>query len=444
MPTLTVFTASPWEHALSLLRFRAPAESLGWRVIVGKEEGGAIYPERVAQADVVLIQRDFPRFYPEYRQVMAQARRLGKTVIYDLDDLLLALPEEHPACNAHRDALGGMLAALLEADRVVLSSPVLRDVLYPLRPDAVVWPTVLPDDIWQPHVRMEPPEGRRVILGYAGGSTHSPDVEMISPVLARLLDAYPQVELRFWGVAPPEKVAGHLRVHHVRQEVGSYRDFADSLLGAKVHIWMAPLQDGVFNRCKSLIKFWEYSALGGAAVYSRVEPYTRIVQDGENALLAAGLKEWETALRQLIEDASLRKRLAHEARATLDARGWLSLHMADWERIYTNPAAGVQLSPVNEVLARFAEQVQTRSIERHIEALHHIEQIAEYRMRLLEREQQLAECERQLVERSRQVADIFGSRSWRVLQRLNKWRHWDFSPLEPPPSLDDLMRGNRP
>jgi len=444
-PALVVYTTAPWRHALSVLRFRAPAEALGWRVLPGKEGADTIFPARVAQADAVLIQRDFPRFYDAYQQVVALAHRLNKPLIYDLDDLLLALPEEHPACRTYQDALGGMLTALLQADRVAVSSSVLLETLRPLRPDAVLWPTVLPDSIWAAHAQAGVQDDHSITLGYVGGATHVPDVDMLSPVLSRLLDAFPRITIRFWGVAPPPALGAHPRVRHVQQEVQSYRKFAASLRNSGVDIWIAPLRDTLFNRCKSAIKFWEYSALGGAAVYSRMEPYSQVVREGENGLLAAGAAEWEAALRRLIEDAPLRARLSQGARATLNARGWLRFHLAAWEALYTAPppGTGVPQPVVGQVLLRFAAQVQARSVERHVETLGLLEQIAAYRTQLTECTHQLTERSRQLTERTRQLAEIFNSRSWRTLQRLNKWRRLDFAPLEPPPSLEDLMRENR-
>ncbi len=445
MPTLVIFTTVPWNHALSVLRFRAPAELLGWRLVQGKEGVDDVYPERVEEADVVLVQRDFPRFYPAYHRVIESARRWNKPLIYDLDDLLLALPREHPNRQDYQDALGGILQVLLEADRVILSSSLLRDVLSPLRPDTSVWPTVLPDEIWRRHARRTVEYGEKIALGYIGGESHSPDLEMLSPVLIRLLGAYPSLELHFWGSAPPVEIREHPRVKYIQNEKHAYQDFAASLETVSAHIWLAPLRSSLFNRCKSAIKFWEYSALGGAGVYSRLEPYTQVVRDGENGLLASTPDEWESALRRLIENPALRMSLADGARSTLDEYGWLHHHLGDWERLYVSPIANSQKgSPLfTQMLQCYAKQVQERSESRHHEALelssayqalaqdHQLlEQAYQTLRQLLEAQYDYA---RRLEARSAQLEEILHSRSWQLLQRIHKWRHLDFSPLEPPP-----------
>ncbi len=462
-PALLVFTTVPWEHALSVLRFRAPAEALGWRVLSGKEGTQDVYPERVSQADVVLVQRDFPRFYPAYRKVVTLAHQQHKPLVYDLDDLLFALPETHPSRDAYVDTLGGMLEALLEADRVVLSTPFLRDLLRPLRPDAIVWPTLLPEGVWEaPHITS--PNDKPVHLGYIGGNTHGPDVAVVAGVLLRLLDAYPMLEAHFWGGTPPEGLDAHPRVRHIQPEMDSYYEFAASLKKIPEHIWLAPLQVNLFNRCKSAIKFWEYAALGGAGVYSRMEPYTQVVRDGENGFLASDSGEWEMALRSLLDEPDLRSRIAHEARATLRSEGMLGAHLSAWEKIYTSsplPGARRTSSDLMQMFSLFSRQVQERSEECHQNAiaLRHLEthnahlkkNIQELEMHnarqaktiqeLLASLNALYSYAHQLEIRSAQLDEILHSRSWQVMQRLHKLRRLDFSPLEepslPPDSPED-------
>ena len=58
----------------------------------------------------------------------------------------------------------------------------------------------------------------------------------------------------------------------------------------------------------------EYSALGIPAIYSKVQPYTFVVEDMENGLLAENTKEsWESKLTLAIEDESLREKIIENA-----------------------------------------------------------------------------------------------------------------------------------
>ena len=61
---IVAFTAYAWNHALVMLRIVRPLQQAGLGLIHGNELD-KVYPERVSLADIVLIQRDFPRFTNE-------------------------------------------------------------------------------------------------------------------------------------------------------------------------------------------------------------------------------------------------------------------------------------------------------------------------------------------------------------------------------------------
>ena len=86
MKKLVVFTSDPWDSALAHLRFRAPAEFAGWQVNQGYD-GGRVFVNQIAEADVVLIQRDLPRYTEVYRQAVSTAREYHKPLVYEIDDL---------------------------------------------------------------------------------------------------------------------------------------------------------------------------------------------------------------------------------------------------------------------------------------------------------------------------------------------------------------------
>ncbi len=95
MTTIAAYTPYRWDHALVVLRLAGPCAAAGVTVLRGTD-GSTVRPELVSQADLVLIQRDFPRDTAGYTQVTAAARAHGKPIIFDLDDLLLELPPDHP------------------------------------------------------------------------------------------------------------------------------------------------------------------------------------------------------------------------------------------------------------------------------------------------------------------------------------------------------------
>jgi len=50
----------------------------------------------VGESDIVFLQRDIGKFHDQYEQLVELAHRHNKPVIFDLDDLLIGLPKDHP------------------------------------------------------------------------------------------------------------------------------------------------------------------------------------------------------------------------------------------------------------------------------------------------------------------------------------------------------------
>src|SRR6185295_2623792 len=100
------------------------------------------------------------------------------------------------------------------------------------------------------------------------GHTHAADLAMIAPALLRLLQRYgDRVRIHFWSGTPPPALEGLAQVTWTPMHILSYAEYAATLQQQRIDICLAPLRDNLFNRCKSAIKFIEYSALGVAGVY---------------------------------------------------------------------------------------------------------------------------------------------------------------------------------
>jgi glycosyltransferase involved in cell wall biosynthesis len=352
MKPLTVvgFTAYPWEHILPILRLSEPLRLAGIELIHGNEME-EIEPERVSQADLVVIQRDFPRWETAYRQIVTVARAEGKLIIYEADDLLLELPEDHPdrPINYYSRALLPMLRAILEADAVTASTRFLCDYLRPFNPNISLLPNYLADSIWplspppNPPItdggRVRPSPAAPIVIGYMGTTSHTADLEILSGVFRELLEQYgDKIALRFWGIQPPSEVSGLPNVEWIPLHILSYTQFVEYFAAQTCDIFVAPLTDSRFNQSKSPLKFLECSALGVPGVYSRVAGYEIVVNHGENGFLASTPSEWAACLRQLIDQPDLRIRMGMQAYQTVVQNWRLSSHAHEWLNVYIKTA----------------------------------------------------------------------------------------------------------
>lgn len=356
--TLVLYHSENWENPVVHLRVRAPAAAAGWQVVAGNAWAAGqlteCRPEAVDQADAVLIQREFPRFTAAFDAVLARARAAGKPVLYELDDLLLELPRDHPGWRYHARSRPALLRAVLAADAVLVSTAPLADYLRPFNPNVRVWPNCWDAALWP----LVPPAvgdpAAPVVIGYVGTHTHGPDVAQIGPVLRRVLERHAgRVRVRFLGgTPPPPEVAGRPDVAWEQFARLDYADYARALRTEQLDIALAPLRDEPFNRCKSAIKYLEYSALGAAGVYSRLPPYAAVVASGQTGWLASAPADWEAALEALITQPEQRLSLAAAAQADLQARWRLTDRAAEWAAGLTATATRAAPAAGEEALRR--------------------------------------------------------------------------------------------
>jgi len=293
--SLVAYTTNSWESPLATLRLVGPASEAGLRLLRGSEMQ-QIDLEQVNQADLVVVQRDFPRRVEAYAQVVNRAHSEGKPVLFDLDDLLLELPDGNPdrASHYYNEALFPMLDAICQADAITTSTPPLASYLARFNPRVFLLPNYLNDRLWRLRAPHRAGPHTAIVLGYMGGGSHLPDLQAVAPALFNIARRYSErVLLHFLGAEPPPELLRLPNVAWTPAKTYDYAAFAADFVQHDYDVFFAPLKDNLFNRCKSPIKFLEYSAAGVPGVYSNLETYNSVVRHGENGFLAANLDEWE-------------------------------------------------------------------------------------------------------------------------------------------------------
>ncbi|MHB8194001.1 MAG: glycosyltransferase [Bellilinea sp.] len=373
-----VFYSNFFEDACAYLRVLGPLKRLGIDIITGKEESGVIHPERVGSGDLVLLQRDFPRDFIVFEKIINLSRRNQKPVVFELDDLLFMLPENHPARINHHytEALLPMLDALGEVDCITVSTAKLKEILSPYKKEIFVLPNYFDDSIWKLRTPVIKKPDEPVVIGFMGTETHQPDIEYVAPALEKILKQHSEkVLIYFWGVKPARKLTDYPQVIWIPAKTYNYLEFAKYFQTQYSDIFIAPLVDNAFNSAKSPLKFLEYSALGTPGVYSRIEPYQQVIVHGENGFLASSLDEWEENIHLLINNQELRLQLAVNAQTTIRDNWLLSKNMSIWQETYDSLKAlkkGENSSINNELIRsitlqnyhlhqRIKEQAETKA-----------------------------------------------------------------------------------
>lgn len=371
---IAVYSLEEGHHACAVLRQTAPlrrlAGDLEFRWGCAMTDGRfVIDPEAASGADLVILQRFFPMegTWPFIDTLL----RSGIPVVYDTDDLLLHVPAENPNGKFAEARVPFIEKTLRSVAAVTVPTEELAKEILPYNPNVSVLPNLLDEEIWtgerngKTATRGPGGEGMAVI-GYSGTPTHGADLEPVETAFEIIADRYRgKVGFLFFGCA----------TERMKRLTGasflgfrpSYMEYAEALRGVKIDIAVAPLADNRFNRCKSNIKWLEYSACGIAGVYQDLPPYNGSVSHGRTGLLAGGrVQDWVDALDRLIRNPEERAQIGDEARAevlknhTLTARGsrYLDVYREIVERharaggkrrgkpVPTEQAAGAAPSPV--------------------------------------------------------------------------------------------------
>jgi glycosyltransferase involved in cell wall biosynthesis len=331
---IAVFSLELPHYACALLRVLLPARAAGVELVWAAQSDGvnyAINEDAIQGCDLILVQRAFPQAgtWPLIERLLTSSMPL----VYELDDLLLALPDAHPLKARFALCEPYVLKLLGRADLVTVSAPALARALAPLTKRIEVIPNALPEALW----RLRPParrvRGAPVRVGFAGTESHLPDLELIEPALEEIAKKYKEkIELLFYGCVTAR--LGALAQARVLPFAEDYAAYCRGLPRLGLHIGLAPLLDSPFNRCKSDVKWQEYAACGAAGVYARLDPYRESVRPGQTGLLAeADPAAWLEAIERLISDPELCMRISQASQAQL-AAATLSQRAADFARVW--------------------------------------------------------------------------------------------------------------
>ncbi len=294
--------------------------------------------EELLAADLIVVQRQHD---PRLLALLGEARAAGRTVVYEIDDLLHELPPDNPVAALYPPGspqLEGIEAFVRAAHGVTVSTPELADAYRGLNANVHVLPLCI-DFALRDWTTRPPRAGGRVVVGWSGGATHVGDLRPLAGAVRRALAAEPALDFavystpglgawvaRDWGL-PPERL-----------KVLPWRDFSAFPAGlAEFDIGLAPLADSAFNRAKSNAKLLEYGAWSIAAIASPVAPYARTLVQGVDGLFAADEDAWCDAILALARDPARRAALgaALHAKVRRDydlAHEWMRWPLT-WARI---------------------------------------------------------------------------------------------------------------
>ncbi len=274
-------------------------------------------------------------FYsPEEASSMFYHRdKYNKKVIIDLDDNYLDVAESHPLYDKLKPTKKdrAFTSTILSfADVITVSTEPLKQRLnehlkkvYNLEKKIVVLPNMNNYRDWD--FKPAKKYSDKVVIGYSGSNSHYDDLKMVFPAIAKIMDKYPHVYFESMGALGKENLelftcfSDNAKTRcDILPSTWTFDEYPKHLASMKWDIGIAPLVDTAFTRCKTPIKFFEYSIYKIPTIASRVYPYyvysfNREIIDNEKTGILCKPSEWFDALEKLILDKDLRETIGQNA-----------------------------------------------------------------------------------------------------------------------------------
>lgn len=303
---------------LEAMQNEGVAEGKAHNILLGMRELEQFKP------DTLIVQR---RYSEPFQHWASRIRKLSNVfTVYELDDYILNVPlKNHHSRDFKAEINKQLRKTLTYFDRFVVSTAPLAEALSDMHPEIVVVNNKLPVNWWGNLLSLRQ-QGKKPRVGWAGGSSHTGDLEMIVDVVKEFAD---KVEWVFLGMCPA-KLRPYVHEIHYGVDITLY---PAKLASLNLDLALAPVEDNIFNTCKSNLRLMEYGACGIPVICSDVEcyrgdlPVTRI----RNRFI-----DWRDAIQMHLNDPDASARMG-EALQLAIRRDWMLTgdNVREWSKAWS-------------------------------------------------------------------------------------------------------------
>lgn len=330
----------------------------GFKSYYDARRGSVLDAEPFDWADIVVFNRHYNIGTNTIKNIINYCRQNGVKTIYETDDLLQGLDNVNPMFQDMQGHISQVRMMASEVDVCTTTGKELQNELLKLNPNVEILPNCVDPKKWKKRKG-----GKKVRVGWAGGSSHTADMFVIIDVIKEL-----QQELDFefviFGLAakPWDEHVNRLKKRHAEQTKDYPKmkpapwyekivaldeklkelewthepfvplpEFNKKLSDINLDIGLCPIVDTKFNRCKSAIKFYEYAMVNTCTVASKIPPY-----EGEvNCCVKNKHNKWKAKLRLLIQDKKIRDFLTAEQREWVLKNRDIRNNIYKWQKVYS-------------------------------------------------------------------------------------------------------------
>lgn len=269
----------------------------------------------------------------------------GCKLVLDIDDALWEMQDDNYAYNVYKkggEALRNFTLICGEVDYITTTSNYLKNVICryaKVDHDRVkVFPNYIDLDVYSHRSPFK--DAHEIVLTHFGSTSHFKDLEEreFRDGIDRVMKEYPNVKFRTIGAMIPEyrrlwgeryeNAFGDIDVHKwVKNKFPAFMDDTD--------IMVVPLEENIYTRSKSSIKFLEASSAVKPGVWQDIRQYQEVVNNGHNGYLARTARQWYESIKKLIDNKEHRRQVGQNAFDTL--KDWtIQGHIKDYLEWFTS------------------------------------------------------------------------------------------------------------
>jgi glycosyltransferase involved in cell wall biosynthesis len=279
---------------------------------------------RVAQADGVYIHLHVCPIGPPWLEWLTC--RLASAVVYDIDDMVHLLPTSDANAGAGRFKSSDRYFLLMRLARhVITCTPTLDLLVRQFNPRTTDISSTINTSTYEPVNSYS--NARELVLGWSGSHSTAPYLHLLDGVLRRLAVLVP---FRLLVMGPSA-----FNMPGVCVEVVPWSVSAEITTLQRMDIGLYPLPDDDWVQGKSGLKALQYMALAIPVVATAVGCNDRVVSQGQTGYLVRTEDEWLDALRRLIADPPLRRRLGQAGRQVVETTYSLQANRDRYLAIFT-------------------------------------------------------------------------------------------------------------
>lgn len=251
-------------------------------------------------------------------RILETAKRLGKFLVYFLDDDLLNIPSDIDVMIDHYyyfpSTRARLRACIALCDVLWSHNPNILKIYGNLTKGRKVCTDMYADLRPLPNI-----SSKTFNVLFAGSVTHKKMLEsFVLPAIEKLSKEFEE-EVTFTFIGPKIEIKGKNIKKYPYFD--NYEAFNRFIRSKRYHLGIAAVADREFDSCKYFVKFFDYSSLGAAGLYSNVMPYTMVVKDGVNGFTTENTVEcWYEKIKYAITHPKECELCAKQARELIASR----------------------------------------------------------------------------------------------------------------------------